>query len=69
MNSSPSNEKPAVGAFEISPALQESVLGAEHEDHGHGVEWTELARTSFVAIAAAAVWFRLWEPFPHISGG
>jgi heavy metal translocating P-type ATPase len=67
MNSSPSIEKPAVGASEISPALQESVLGAEHEEHGHGVEWTELARTSFVAIAAAAVWFQLWEPFPHIS--
>jgi hypothetical protein len=29
MNSSPSIEKPAVGASEISPALQESVFGAE----------------------------------------
>jgi heavy metal translocating P-type ATPase len=31
------------------------------------VEWTELVRIAFVAFAAAAVWFRLWEPFPHIS--
>jgi len=31
------------------------------------VEWAELVRVAFVAIAAAAVWFRLWEPFPHIS--
>jgi len=31
------------------------------------VEWAELARIAFVALAAAAVWFRLWEPFPHIS--
>jgi len=67
MNSSPSIEKPAVGASEISPALQESVFGAEHEQHRHGVEWAELARIAFVALAAAAVWFRLWEPFPHIS--
>jgi heavy metal translocating P-type ATPase len=26
-----------------------------------------LVRIGFVALAAAAVWFRLWEPFPHIS--
>ena len=67
MNSSPLIEKSAVGASEISPALQEPHLGAEHEEHGHGVEWSELVRISFVAIAAAAVWFRLWEPFSHIS--
>jgi len=67
MNSSPLIEKSAVGASEISPALHEPHPGAEHEEHGHGVEWTELVRIAFVAIAAAAVWFRLWEPFPHIS--
>jgi heavy metal translocating P-type ATPase len=31
------------------------------------VERAELARIAFVALAAAAVWFRLWEPFPHLS--
>ncbi len=31
------------------------------------MEWVELVRIAFVALAAAAVWFRLWEPFPHIS--
>jgi heavy metal translocating P-type ATPase len=67
MNSSPLIEKSTAGASEISPALQEPRLGAEHEEHGHGVEWTELIRIAFVAMAAAAVWFRLWEPFPHIS--
>jgi heavy metal translocating P-type ATPase len=50
-----------------SPDLKEPDLGAEHEEHGHGVEWAELVRIAFVALAAAAVWFRLWEPFPHIS--
>ncbi len=39
----------------------------EHEHHRHGLDWTELVRIAFVALAAAAVWFRLWEPFPRVS--
>jgi heavy metal translocating P-type ATPase len=31
------------------------------------MEWAELVRIAFVFLAAAAVWFRLWEPFPHVS--
>jgi heavy metal translocating P-type ATPase len=42
-------------------------LTSEHSEHEHGFEWTELARIALVALAAAAVWFRVWEPFPHIS--
>jgi heavy metal translocating P-type ATPase len=51
--------------------------GAPHEEsshehgheqgHEHGVELTEVLRVVFVALAAAAVWFRLWEPFPRVS--
>jgi len=33
----------------------------------HAYEWADLLRIAFVALAAVAVWFRLWEPFPHIS--
>jgi heavy metal translocating P-type ATPase len=40
---------------------------AEHDEHEHGLEWVELARITFVALAAAAVWFRVWEPFSRIS--
>jgi heavy metal translocating P-type ATPase len=40
---------------------------SEPTEHEHGFEWAELIRIAFVALAAAAVWFRLWEPFPHIS--
>ena len=40
---------------------------SEHSEREHAFEWTELARIAFVALAAAAVWFRIWEPFPHIS--
>src|SRR6478752_4497310 len=36
-------------------------------DHDHVVDKAELARVALVAIAAAAVWLRVWEPFPHVS--
>jgi P-type Cu+ transporter len=40
----------------------------EHEiEHGDGVEWPEVARIAFVAIASAAVWFRVWEPIQSVS--
>jgi len=72
MSSSPIVEKssatpPRLSQSGNSPQLNEPAPGAEHEHHGHGVEWAELARIAFVALAAASVWFRLWEPFPHIS--
>ncbi len=36
-------------------------------DHDHPLEWTEALRIAIVAVAAAAVWFRMWEPFAAIS--
>jgi heavy metal translocating P-type ATPase len=40
----------------------------DHEhDHEHGAELVDVFRVVFVAIAAAAVWFHLWEPFPKVS--
>jgi len=51
--------------------------GAPHQDghhehgheegHEHGLELIEVLRVVFVALAAAAVWFHLWEPFPKVS--
>lgn len=38
-----------------------------HHDHDHPFEWPEAVRIGIVAVAAAAVWFQLWEPFPSIS--
>jgi heavy metal translocating P-type ATPase len=32
-----------------------------------GVPARDLARVALVAMAAAAVWFRVWEPFPTVS--
>ena len=39
----------------------------DHEEHAPGLEWQDLARIVLVALAAAAVWFRVWEPLPHFS--
>ena len=39
----------------------------EDHDHEHGFELVEVLRVLFVALAAAAVWFHLWEPFHRIS--
>ena len=39
----------------------------EHAEHKHGFDRVELARIAFVALAAAAVWFRVWEPYPRYS--
>ena len=38
----------------------------EHE-HEHTFDWLEAVRIGLVAVAAAAVWFRLWEPFAAVS--
>jgi heavy metal translocating P-type ATPase len=42
----------------------------EHDhdhDHERGFEIVEVLRVVFVAVAAAAVWFHLWEPFDRVS--
>src|ERR1700681_3697985 len=44
-------------------------MADEHDDHERAetVDWMELARIAFVALAAAAVWFRVWEPLAQVS--
>src|ERR1700686_3516251 len=39
----------------------------DDEGHDHTLEWPEMLRIGFVAVAAAAVWWRVWEPFQAIS--
>jgi Cd2+/Zn2+-exporting ATPase/Cu+-exporting ATPase len=34
---------------------------------GEGLNRADLIRVAVVALAAAAVWLRVWEPFPHVS--
>jgi Cu+-exporting ATPase len=39
----------------------------DHEQHRETPEWAEVTRIAFVAVAAVAVWFGIWEPFPRVS--
>jgi Cd2+/Zn2+-exporting ATPase/Cu+-exporting ATPase len=39
----------------------------DHEDHEHGFKLQDGIRIALVAVAAAVVWFRVWEPFAHVS--
>jgi heavy metal translocating P-type ATPase len=41
--------------------------GESPAEHEHGFEIVEVLRVVFVALAAAAVWFHLWEPFHRVS--
>ena len=50
-----------------SPKMKRPDNGSEHAEQEHRLEWSELIRIAFVALAAAAVWFRVWEPFPRFS--
>jgi heavy metal translocating P-type ATPase len=64
-------EKKNADSPQLSPAIgcahPENTSEGEPSEHEHGPEWTELVRIAFVALAAAAVWFRVWEPLPRIS--
>jgi len=51
------------GEMRISEEDDRAPEGAER----HAVEWRDLGRVGFVALAAAAVWFHLWEPFAKVS--
>jgi P-type Cu+ transporter len=51
------------------PRRQESDTGehAEGVADDHHLEWPDAVRIVFVALASAAVWFRVWEPFQRVS--
>jgi heavy metal translocating P-type ATPase len=39
----------------------------DHDDHEYSFEWQDATRIAFVAGAAAAVWFEIWEPLKSFS--
>src|SRR5437899_2651947 len=40
----------------------------EHDhDDAHAFAWPEALRIGLVALAAAALWFRVWEPYRSVS--
>ena len=52
-----------------TPALAAAAASLDHagSEHGGTLHWIDIARVALVAICAAAVWWRLWEPVPRIS--
>ena len=54
-------------AVSTAPAPNDAGPARGGDAHHHAIEWLDVARVAFVALAAAAVWFRLWEPLPRIS--
>ena len=51
-----------------APAAHDPAHELDDDDHHeHAFEGPEMARIVIVALAAAAVWFRLWEPLPPFS--
>ena len=60
--------EPSIATAEKGSQPQSSCDGGHSEQtHGPSVELADLFRIAFVAVAAAAVWLRLWEPLPHWS--
>jgi heavy metal translocating P-type ATPase len=61
------------GTTPLSDFSREASHSHPHDDagdaagHEHGLDALDLVRIAFVALSAAAVWFRVWEPFAHIS--
>ena len=51
------------------PRHDSRIRESHDDDHGHehGLEFAEVLRVVFVAVAAAAVWFHVWEPFQRVS--
>ena len=56
-----------------APGVSDQKDEPEHDhhedghDHHHGFDWPEAVRIAFVALAAMAVWFKIWEPVSSVS--
>ncbi len=50
-------------------ARKSETVAEEAEGHteDHHLEVADMTRIALVAIACAAVWFRVWEPYPRVS--
>ena len=64
--------RPAAGGTHPDDAaaigMQDGDRDHDHDhDHDHEFSWLEGMRIALVALAAAAVWFRLWEPLESVS--
>jgi heavy metal translocating P-type ATPase len=51
----------------LHEGTERQVYHEQAHDHEHRFEWPQALRIALVAVAAAAEWFRVWEPFPAVS--
>jgi heavy metal translocating P-type ATPase len=58
---------PIAHKISSSPPNYEPSSDVRATNTGNQVDRGELARVAFVALAAVAVWFRVWEPFSRVS--
>src|SRR6202171_4832680 len=62
-----------MNSIETAPGSSRELTRSDEHDHHDGLdhpeafEGRELARIAFVVLAAAAVWFRVWEPLDRVS--
>ena len=70
-NQTPDLAEQALSRTAVPAAHAQSTSLHEHshddEDHDHAFELPALLRIALVAVAAACVWWRFWEPFSTIS--
>src|SRR6201997_392888 len=59
--------KAVAGRSRPSDAHRAEGHDPEHEGHDHGFEVQDGIRIALVAVAAALVWAKVWEPFAHVS--
>lgn len=66
----------AAEARTVAPSAENHLSESVHDDHDrddhdhehdHGFERPDAARIGLVAVAAVAVWLRIWEPFAAVS--
>lgn len=50
-----------------SSPLTKSRKDHDNQTEEHRLDWVEIVRIVFVAMACVAVWFRVWEPFGKFS--
>ncbi len=56
-----------VTSVSLNPVRESHSEPHSEHDGEHGLEVADLLRVLFVALAAAAVWFHVWEPFNRVS--
>jgi Cu+-exporting ATPase len=51
----------------LADQAQDETTAPAAEERDHVFSWIEAGRIIIVALAAAAVWFHVWEPLPRVS--